>query len=178
MNDEPTAIGEVIDVYVPGGDLPEPTPSGPAPDPAKSKFVLDALTAAGLKTPFGQNIDTTEELWAVRLAAFPMDILMTAVDDWVSRDSHDFPSMGEFVSTCLRLKNRATALQAAHDHPIPGQVCMECLNTGWVDVDEGAAIGTVRPCSLCNSDLARLHKAGHFMPHHVTLGGCQECVKR
>lgn len=159
MTDEPTHLTD-IDLF------PEhaPKPRGPEADPEKARFVLEMLTAAGLKSPFGIDIDRSEEVWGIKLAAFDIQTLTEAVDKWISEDTNAFPAVGELVSLALRIKNRRNAIKAAHDHPIPGQLCMECGGQSWVDVDEGAAIGTVRPCSVCRADQYQTWKSGGYMP--------------
>lgn len=162
-------------------DHPGSNPRGlPLPSPEKAEFVLGLLRGAGLQPPFGMDIDDALEVWALKLSTFETPTLQEAVNQWISEDTHAFPAVGELVSLAHRVQNRQRAIDAAAKNPIPGQLCIECEGTGWVEMpgDEiqgGGVCSFVRPCQSCRSEQYELWKGGHWKRSHTEIGGCKEC---
>ena len=158
MTEEPRALTD-IDLF------PEHAPrTPPEPDPEKARFVLELLTAAGLKSPFGIDIDKSEEIWGIKLAVFDIQTLTEAVDQWISEDTNAFPAVGELVSIALRIQNRHRAIERGNQHPLPGMVCAECQGDAWVEVGEQGTIATVRPCRACRPAQYDSWLDGAYMP--------------
>jgi hypothetical protein len=125
-------------------------------------------------------MNDAEHVWGVKLAAFDLETLTEAVSQWISEDTHAFPAVGELVSLAHRIQNRQRAIEAAAKNPIPGQLCIECEGSGWVETPKvetpgGGTCSFVRPCQSCRPDQYQLWKNGHYSRQHSELGGCKDC---
>ena len=167
------------------------TPTTPATSstgsPEKAQLVLSLLRGAGLKPPFGLDQDVADDLWGLKLGGFDTEILTASVAQWISADSHEFPSVGELnaiATTLYRERNRRRAETAGAAHRIPGQECPYCEDTGYetgtdhvyqtevAGVVQDVANATVKPCRLCKPEQAAIHAAGCFGANHY---GCSTC---
>lgn len=172
--DEPRRIGSDIDLF----DDHPPTPAAiPEPDVDKANLVLGMLRGAALAPPYAMDQDESEVIWASKIAAFDTMILHDAANDWIDNNTK-FPTVSDFVSVCLRLRNRARAIKQANDNPVPGTVCIQCGGLEFIDDDEDAVIATGHPCPSCVPERYKLWSGGHFMKAHQEMGGCGECKNR
>ena len=158
---------------------PDPTPA-PAPgiDPAdieKAGLILTMLRGAGLKPVFGLDQDIAEEVWAVQLRPYPAAVLIEVVQEWIDAPGDEFPTVGDVTTMAQRNLRRAAAVQRGLERRVPGQVCPECEDDGYVDAPGLHGNTAVKPCGTCRPERRAAHEAGCDMTDHVSIGGCPRC---
>jgi hypothetical protein len=185
-DDGPQRIGARLDKEL----FADMTPTAAAPqvlpdDAAKIKalYILKALLAAGLKAPYGFDLDEAASLWASRLAPFGLNVLEAAVQEWIGMPGNEFPTVGdvETVARAITIERRA---QSPEERARAARTCPTCEGVHWVRVKDrapqtGLLLPTthLRPCPDCPEMSVRseLYDRGHFDAEHQDKGGCPKC---
>lgn len=137
-----------------------------APPLDKAKLVIEILSGAMLQLPFGVNLDSAEQLWAIELAEFDPVDLVNACRDYIDRGEKDFPPVG--VVTALARESRRT-----RHYGDPDTNCATCTNNRFVPSDpEADGTSNVMPCADCNPVRREWVLQGHARPTH-TRASCE-----
>jgi hypothetical protein len=195
MNDHPRRVGENLDAELFAGVTSADLPPQPqlVPDSAaemKAVIVLRALMNAGLKQPFGFDVDEAKVLWGSRLGSFHVDVLLEAIGDWIGAPGGEFPSVGD-VETVASSVVRRNHAESPAERARTARVCRECDGVRYVRVVTGTQIipvgkdmvptevqtSAMRPCPVCPemAEKSELWDRGHFDAEHADRGGCPKC---
>jgi hypothetical protein len=190
-------IGNYLNDVEAFADLtPAPVAEQLVPDDAafvKADYILRALIAAGLKTPFGFDIEVARQLWAGRLGQYSINDLETAIGDWVGAPGNDFPSLGDLETVVKELHARRIA-DSPEERARTARGCSTCdglhhvrvkqksgiiIPTGKTMVPTEIEVSVMRPCPDCPEMKERsdLWERGHFDADHQDKGGCPSCWK-
>lgn len=152
----------------------------------KAQLVLTALRSAALRPPFRFDEESPDQLWALALGAFSVDVLTGAAGQWVLTNE-EFPTLSEFL-TLVRYHDKMA--RADVEDAANSDVCPECADVHWLRVQDDPQMVFDRklnkeipvemhhmaPCRLCLPERYELYERGHFDAEHVDAGGCKYCA--
>jgi membrane carboxypeptidase/penicillin-binding protein len=106
----------------------------------KADLVLASLRSAGLKVPFGMDVDEAAEMWAMALGAYSVDVLTATTGKWIMTNE-TFPTLAEFLDQVKRLNAQMVSDQRQEQVT---RICPECDGLRYVRVQRARCAGRWR----------------------------------
>lgn len=146
---------------------------------ASGETVLRALIAAGLRVPYGFDMDDGIQVWGVALADRPLALLLQAVTLWCSDAEAEFPSLAEFqtVVSAVEIEARQEQERMEGYDPTNLRSCDLCFETPGYIRDGPGRMDPLEPCKRCMPEKHRVWKSGHYNPKHRCWPECPGYVK-